>query len=602
MSSLRLVALSSGFVFAISMDAGPAGAATPNQAELCQQVDDLFADFDKPATPGGAVGIVRNGDLIYSKGFGNAHIGYGAPNTPQTVFDIASASKSFTSACIALLMDQGKLNPDDDVRKLVPEMKNLPEAVHVRHMLRCESGIWAQFHIMPLAGWDNVPTHHPFNQADLLTVLSGQRRLPFKPGTDFQYGSSDFFLLGVIVERLSGKSLAEFAQENLFEPCGMTRTFYEEDPGLVVKNRAIGHWHDSGWSRYESKSNQIQPWRTWRSQAQMAGGSGVHTCVDDLFRWDQALRNGNLPQGKYMTEFVERGSVLGNRFTLDVDAYRKHVKKNAANPPAGQYRGTKRIQFTGGFWGLNACLARFPDHDFTVICLSNNDNLSGVSKVREIADLFLPDVLEPLPEPNEQAAIQFIDLPDQDLVRCTGAFRRPGNHPVWQTVMRDGQLHLDDHLDNSYVLQPISKTRFKAVEDSPFYPSARFDFHLDEHSDAKGMTLWSHENGFKEVLNFERIELVQPSVADLKVYAGTYFSDELSATYQFKVDDGALWLRVGSRRWERLKPLNRDQFGMAALDGHDQRFFRFQRNEERRVNGLSVGFWRIRDLRFVKTQ
>ena len=107
--------------------------------------------------------------------------------------------------------------------------------VRVRHMVQCRSGLWEPFHIMPLAGWGNPPVHSPYSEADVLTVLCGQRTLPFEPGTQFHYGSGDYYLLGLIVRRVTGKSLAEFARENLFEPLGMTRTFYEEDPTRVVK-------------------------------------------------------------------------------------------------------------------------------------------------------------------------------------------------------------------------------------------------------------------------------------------------------------------------------------------------------------------------------
>jgi hypothetical protein len=114
------------------------------------------------------------------------------------------------------------------------------------------------------------------------------------------------------------------------------------------------------------------------------------------------------------------------------------------------------------------------------------------------------------------------------------------------------------------------------------------------------VTLSSFENQFQEITKFHRVELMPPDADELASYEGIYDSDELAATYRFKVEDDALWLRVNSRRWERLRPLVRDEFTPDLRDPHDQRFFRFLRGADGQMDGLSVGFWRIRDLRFSR--
>lgn len=564
------------------------------------RVDALFEKWDRPDSPGGAVGIVRDGVLIYSKGFGTAHLDYQVPNTPTTIFELGSAAKGFTSACAALLMDQGRLDPDDDLRELLPEMRQLEHPVRIRHMLRCESGLWAQFHVMPLAGWPNVPIHTGYSKQDLLTVLSGQRRLPFEPGTDFQYSSSDFFLLGIVIERITGQTLAQFAREQFFEPLGMTRTYYEEDPGISVRDRAVGHWKsESGWA--VGRPHPEGQWRIWQANGYIAGGGGVRSCIEDLDRWDQGFTSDVLPRGRYLGEFLSEGTVLGNRFVVDADAYRKHTLSRPDNPPPGVYRGLKRMQFTGGFWGMTACISRFPEQRLTVICLSNCEEVSAIGKAREIADLLLAEDMEPVPTSDGgDTSITFVDLPEQSLQRCVGDWRQQGNSPIWRTQLRDGDLHLVDHLDKAFRLWAVGPATFKAVGENPFYESARFAFDLDADGPAERMTLSSFENGFHEVLPFDRVELVDLDGEELSPYAGTYVSDELGSIYRFRVDDGSLWLRVNSRRWERLRPLVRDEFTLHERDPHEQRFYRFTRDEEGVVDGLSVGFWRVRGIRFEK--
>ena len=574
--------------------ATPAEESEPKAARLIERIDKLFADYSNATRPGGAVGVVKEGRLIYRRGFGAAHTGYEYPNTPQTLFDIASASKSFTTACVAILMDQGKLKPDDDIREIVTEMKQLPESVRIRDLLRCESGIWAQVHIMPLTGRKNVPVQHPYGREDILAILSSQRRLPFEPGSDREYSSSDFFLLALAVERISGQRFPEFAKDHLFAPCGMKRTFIEEQSELDVKNRAIGHWDHA----------ENGHWRTWLPHAYMVGGGGLNTCIDDLFQWDQALRNhlsddGNvLRRGRYMDEFVAEGCLLGNRFNLDAIA--SGLRKHGPNVPPLKYRGARRIFFTGGYWGLGACIARFPDHDFSVLCLTNNDDLSAVKLVRKIADLAIGDQLEdPSPtnvEENGDGA--YVKLSKASMQKVVGAFQRQ-TRTIWTTWLQGDQLKFTDHLGITHDLKPISETVYHPVG-KPFNATSRFEFQIGENGQAKSMIQsWRDDQGVGNSLKYRRVELADPK-ADLSDFSGRYLSDELNLIYAFRVNAGDLYLRVGSGHWEKLRPLTRDEFAPAILTGYDQRFFRFLRNEAGELNGLSVRFWRIRDLRFAR--
>src|SRR4029077_5991303 len=131
----------------------------------------------------------------------------------------------------------------------------------------------------------------------------------------------------------------------------------------------------------------------------------------------------------------------------DADAYRKRVQSHPDNPSPGRYRALKRIQFTGGFWGMATCIARYPDEKFTVICLSNSDELSPFAKTREIADLFLADKLAPVGPPSPAEEQNFVSLTPDQLRKLTGAIRQPGNSPVWRTEVREGELMLIDHLE-----------------------------------------------------------------------------------------------------------------------------------------------------------
>jgi CubicO group peptidase (beta-lactamase class C family) len=557
--------------------------------ELAAKVDELFSPWNRPDVPGCAVGIVRDGKLIYSKGFGTANLEDQAPNTPQTIFEIASASKSFTCACLSLLMDQGKVHPDDELSRFVPQMHKFEPPVRVGQMVQCRTGLWEPFHLMPLLGLQNLPIQSPYGEADVLTALTGQKRLPFEPGSQFRYGSGDYFLLGQIIKRVSGKSLDEFARENLFRPLGMTRTFYDEYPARVVPGRAVGHLRENG------------VWHQWRGNGYWVGGGGVNTCVEDLARWDANFYDSRLPKGKYMDEFIREGTLLGNRHVLDADAYLKYVQPpKAQNSPAGQYRGLKRIQFTGGSFGMSAAVSRFPERRFTAICLSNSDELSPFTKTRELADLVLADRLQPMPKSaTDDESKEPVQLPRAELENKVGAYRLVDEGRIWKVEIVDGDLQVVDPIKKAHKLIPLSATRFLPSPDGRFYKSARFSFHRANVDEPYSMILESNEGGFHEVIEFRPVELVDPKSNLLNEYAGEYFSDELSANYRFMIKDGALWLRVGSRPWEQLDPTVADEFIPHVRTLPDNRIISFQR-ENGRVIGFTIAFWRVKDVRFDK--
>ena len=197
-------------------------------ADFTARVDGLFAKWNRRDTPGCAVGIVHRGEVIYSKGFGSADLEYQVPNTPRTVFEVTAVSQSLTCVCLAMLMDEGKMSPEDDLRKFVPEMHPFDPPIRIQDMVRCRTGLWDQIAVPALVGWEIAPLQHPYKEADLLSLMAGQTTLPFPPGSQYRYGMGDFFLLGLIVRRVGGQSLAEFARKRIFAPLGMSRTFLKK--------------------------------------------------------------------------------------------------------------------------------------------------------------------------------------------------------------------------------------------------------------------------------------------------------------------------------------------------------------------------------------
>src|SRR5512137_851945 len=177
-------------------------ATSAAEPSLDSKVDALFAPLNSLNTPGAAVAVVKDGLVVYRKGFGCAQLEYGIPITPSTVFHVASVSKQFTAMAITMLEAAGKLSADDDIRKYLPEMADFGTPITIRHLLNHTSGLRDQWDLLVLSGWrmDDVIT-----QAQIMDRLRRQKELNFAPGSRYLYSNSGFTLLAEIVSRVSGK-------------------------------------------------------------------------------------------------------------------------------------------------------------------------------------------------------------------------------------------------------------------------------------------------------------------------------------------------------------------------------------------------------------
>jgi len=174
-----------------------------NADERTDKVDRLFAEWDRPDSPGCSLAVVRDGKILYKRGYGMANLELGIPITPQSVFYVGSVSKQFTAFCIALLAREGKLALDDDIRQHIPETPDYGNPVTIRHLLHHTSGIRDYLELENIAGIDAGSYH----EQDVLELLARQKSLNFAPGEEYLYSNGGYFLLGIIVKRASGRSL-----------------------------------------------------------------------------------------------------------------------------------------------------------------------------------------------------------------------------------------------------------------------------------------------------------------------------------------------------------------------------------------------------------
>jgi len=290
--------------------------------EKTDKVDKLFSKWDSTISPGAALAIIKDGKIIYKRGYGMANLEHNIPLTSTSVFRIGSTSKQFTASCIAILALQGKISLDDDIRKYIPEQPKHEKPITIRHLLHHTSGIRDYLTLSSIAA---LPDDHFYTPGDSLELLSRQKGLNFLPGEEHLYSNSGYFLLGVIVKRASGKSLNDFAQTHIFKPLGMKNTHFHDDHTMVVKNRADGY-------SPLKKGFQID-----MTTLDHVGDGGVFTTVEDLFLWDQAFYSYKL--GKELMELIQTSGKLNNGEKLDY----------AFGLDINEYKGLKRVSHGGGY-------------------------------------------------------------------------------------------------------------------------------------------------------------------------------------------------------------------------------------------------------------
>jgi CubicO group peptidase (beta-lactamase class C family) len=417
------------------------------QEKASKAADEVFADLSKPGSPGCALAVARGGKVIYGKGYGLANIEENVPITLQTVFDIGSTSKQFTSASILLLEKQGKLSVQDDVRKYLPEIPDYGHRITILHLLNHTSGLRDYLTLFDLAG---VNTDSVTTDDDALAIIARQTALNFEPGSDWLYSNSGFFLLSVIVKRVSGKSLREFAAENIFEPLQMRHTVFRNEHTQLVANRALAYDPKEGGYALNV------------SYFEQTGDGAVHTSVEDLLNWDENFYSGKVGGPAFLEEIQEPGKLNSGK-TLD---YAKGLF-------VGRYRGLRFVDHGGSWGGYRAQLLRFPEQHFSVACLCNLANADPEKRAHQVADIFLAaEMKEPKPpaetDGQGREKKETIPLSAEQLNAYRGDFKSEELLVTYTIGVEDAKLVLQNiqngggflHASQRLALRPVGQNTF----------------------------------------------------------------------------------------------------------------------------------------------
>jgi CubicO group peptidase (beta-lactamase class C family) len=532
---------------ALLIPAQPATAQPSNP-----EVDRIFSQWDRAGSPGCALGVVKDGAIAYARGYGLANLEDGSPITTGTVFDIGSVSKQFTAMSIVLLAQDGRLSLDDDIHATVPELPDYGARVSLRQMLHHLSGLPSYTDLFDLAG---VPETNLTTDADALALIARQGRLNFVPGERYLYSDTNYFLLALVVRRVSGESLRSFAQRRIFGPLGMRSTHFHDDHALIVPHRATGYAPRAGGGFAIDMSNFEE-----------LGDGSVMTTVDDMVRWDRNFRAARVGGRAAIAQLEE----LGVRADGTATPY-------AMGQIRDTYRGFDRVQHTGEWVGYRAGYLRFPGQGLSVILLCNSVGaLDALGLAEQVADLFLPAA----PRARRPAAT--------GMDRFAGRYWNERSFATLRFESRAGALALVDD-DAVLPLAPSGAATFEAGNSR-----TRFVF----HEAGAGMQVQAfNDDGDPEVL--ERVPTSAPT-ATLGGQAGTYYSEDLGVTWQLAIDGGHLVRHQWLFPAQTLRPQFGDVFQGDLSEGSYT--LRFTRTGGGDIDGFAVATGMVRPLRFIRCE
>lgn len=526
-----------------------------------ETIDQVFERWDKPNSPGVAIGIISNNEIIYSKGYGMANLEHKIPNSPQTAFSIASNSKQFTAASIILLAQRGKLDLNQSLSSFFPEFYDYAKTITIKNLLNHTSGIRDYAQITYLSG---LRPDDYYNDDDILKWIKNQKGLNFPPGEEYLYCNAGYWLLGQIVEKVSGMNLADFSKKEIFEPLGMTNTHFLNNNTMIIEQRASGY-----------SPSRSGGFRNISSMLEQTGNTGVYTTVEDIEKWDNEFYEGKVLKANFWKLMTTKG-ILNNGKEIEY----------ASGLILADYNGLSMISHGGRVPGFNSDIIRFPDEKLSIIVLSNTADADARRLGRQIVDILLKDkfLKKEVAEKIEEKG--FIKLSNKQLKNFEGSYWNSADSYSRKIAFKNDTLYYERSSRNKNTLLAISENEFKMINTPPgLNVSTRF---------SKNNIMTFIENG-NEVASFKKYTPAVYSEKEMQNFTGIYYSEEIDTKYELKLHKNNLQLFINGRRSVPLQAI------MTNLFNSPMALFQFKENNAI-PNEFSVSTPRVKNIVFKRVK
>jgi len=513
---------------------------------LVKKVDAVFSEYDKTNSPGCALAILKDGKIIYKRGYGMSNMEYNIAISPSSIFHVASISKQFTAAAITMLSLEGKLSLEDDIRKYIPEAPDFGHTITINHLIHHTSGLRDQWDLQGLAGWreDDLIT-----EKDIMDMLARQKALNFLPGDEYTYCNTGYTLLGVIVRKITGVSLRAYADSVFFKPLGMTNTHFHSDHAEITPNRT---------SAYQKDEKGI--WKISIPVFDTYGATSLFTTVEDLAKWDEnfySMKIGGI-------NFINTMQVIG---VLN--------DKTAQNYASGlviqSYHGYKVVEHGGADAGYRSYILRFPEQHFSVVMLANLANINSRSISYKVADIFLKD---------KSSKDQFGNFKIDSLIvkGWTGDYIDMTTKSTLTMNYQNEKLSI-----GNTALIPTSNLIFNDPNGTAAYVFGGDSVNAKCTKTATG----------QRIRTFEKVKKITLTPKQLQEYKGSFYSPELDTKYTVTTNDSSLMVKIPRNEASSFSPYIKDTFlGDFVLQ--------FSRDKQNKINGFFLTTGRTRNLYFEK--
>jgi CubicO group peptidase (beta-lactamase class C family) len=364
------------------------GPARASGAPRAKQIGAIFSAVTSPHDPGLAVLVRKDGRTIFERGYGLRDLRSGLPIDTRTDLRLASFTKQFTAMAILLLVHDGKLRYDENLTDIFPEFPAYGKTITIRNLLNHTSGLVAYEDLLAKQYRGKSPEEIPqIHDAGVLALVEQQTGTKFPPGTRWEYSNSGYCVLAMVIEKVSGMPFGEFLRQRIFAPLRMSRTLAFQCGKNIVPGRAYGYTNDAGvWLETDQSPTSAT-----------LGDGGIYTNLDDLAKWDNALRNHTLlSQAEFQPAITptappESASAGGEKFFTDPDGKPVSYGFGWFLDP---YRGHERMWHTGSSIGFRTIIERFPKDDLTIIILANRSDIDVAALALRVADLYFRSHLQ----------------------------------------------------------------------------------------------------------------------------------------------------------------------------------------------------------------
>jgi len=525
-----------------------------------EQMDKLFDFWNRLDQPGFAVAVVKEGQVVYQKVFGLACQEHGVAITPNSVFNTATLAQPFVGQAVAMLVNQGKLDLDDDVRKFIPEIPDFGTPIQLHHLLFHSSGLRDWLPVLQLTGRDNEEV----TLEKVLKIIKAQKKPIFPPGDRSQYSNTNYDLLAETIKRVTGQPFSDWSWENIFKPLKMTGTQFRDNYRSILDDQALSY-------NYTRKE-----YLRGIDNLSLTGSHSLFTSIADLAKWLLNLDSGKVGGPDIFAKMFTAGKL--NSGQSSAFGYGLNIETRS---------GRRLVSQTGEWAGSGVNLVYFPDQKFGFAVLANWDYTSVDGFAQDIVDIYLPaPATPPVKVSPPAAAKKRVKLNPAILDPYAGDYRLGPGQVL--TISRTG--------DQLYLGIPGQKFALTALSETEFLldiVGARITFQRDTGGKVQQF-IWK-QGGAEQIA--PKVVLVKPTPEELKEYAGAYFNEELNLRLGLEVRGEGLVIMPPERSEARLASDEKDHFttGARAIP-----MIVFQRDAQNRVTGFIIDNDPVRDLVFKK--